>query len=103
MITAVVQFSPPQPVPPEDLARLSEANAPLYHGREGLVRKYYVGSDDGTRVGGIYLWETREAAEACYDDAWRERVTAAYGSEPEILWFDTPVIVDNRHDEIVTG
>lgn len=101
MITAFIQFTPPAPVPVDRLAELSRANAPMYRDKPGLIRKYYVGSEDGTTVGGIYLWESREAAEAAYDDAWHERVTAAYGAPPSITYLYTPVVVDNRHAEIV--
>ncbi len=102
MITALVQFALAEPIELQDMARLSEANAPHYKDREGLIRKYYVRSEDGSTVGGVYLWETREDADNCYDDAWLTRVTESYGTAPVISWFDTPVIVDNRHDEIVT-
>ncbi|NND75644.1 MAG: monooxygenase [Ilumatobacter sp.] len=101
MITAVVQFTLSDPMPGSKLAELSAGNAPMYQDKPGLIRKYYVGSEDGLRVGGIYLWESREAAEAVYDDAWLERVTDAYGSTPTITWYDTPVVVDNRAGEIV--
>ncbi|MEL7157051.1 MAG: YdhR family protein [Actinomycetota bacterium] len=103
MITALVHFAVPEPISAETMAELSEANAALYKGFDGLVRKYYVRSPEGTEVGGVYLWESKAAAEECYDDDWRERVTGAYGVEPVITWLETPVVVDNRHDEIVTG
>ena len=61
----------------------------------GLVRKYYVRSEDGSSAGGIYLWESRAAAEAVYSGEWRERVEKLYGAKPTIIWFDSPVIVDN--------
>ncbi len=102
MISALVQFSLANPMPADKMAEVSEANAPLYEGMPGLVRKYYVSTDGGSSVGGIYLWEDRASAEACWNDAWRERVTGAYGSEPTITWFDCPVVLDNRHGELVT-
>ncbi|MGF1596538.1 MAG: YdhR family protein [Acidimicrobiales bacterium] len=102
MITALVQFSLSEPMSAEKMAALSEANAPSYIDRDGLVRKYYVRSEDGTEVGGIYLWSTRADADRCYDEEWRVRATEAYGADPVITWLHTPVIVDNRHDEIVT-
>src|SRR5689334_25133471 len=95
MITAVVQFSLPQPVSLAEAARLFESSAPKYQNLKGLVRKYYLRAEDGRTAGGVYLWETRAAAEAVYNDEWREYVTKAFGSAPEITWFDTPVIVDN--------
>ena len=57
-------------------------------------------SEDGRRAGGVYLWESRQAAEAVYTGEWRTRVQQLYGSTPEIAWFDTPVIVDNCAGEI---
>ncbi len=102
MISVLIQFTLPQPMPADKMAEVSLANAPMYQDKPGLVRKYYVSTDDGARVGGMYLWESREAAEATYDDAWHARVTETYGSPPDMTWFDTPVVVDNRHGEIVS-
>ena len=101
MISVLIQFTLPRPMPADKMAEISLANAPMYQDKPGLIRKYYVRSDDGAQVGGMYLWESREAAEATYDEAWRERVTETYGSPPSMTWFDTPVVVDNRHGEIV--
>ncbi len=102
MITVLIQCALAEAMPSETLAALSLANAPMYEGMPGLIRKYYVGTEDGTTVGGVYLWESREAADATYDDAWRERVTGAYGVAPTMTYLDTPVVVDNRHPEIVS-
>ncbi|MCP3988153.1 MAG: monooxygenase [Actinomycetia bacterium] len=101
MITALVQFTLPEPISAENMAELSEANAPLYKDKKGLIRKYYVRSEDGAEVGGVYLWESKAEAKECYDVEWLKRVTKSYGSTPVITWLETPVIVDNRHDEIV--
>jgi hypothetical protein len=96
MITAIVQFSLPKPMSLADAARTFESSAPKYQGLRGLVRKYYLRSEDGRSAGGVYLWETRAAAEAAYNHEWRARVKQLYGGEPRITWFDTPVIVDNQ-------
>jgi hypothetical protein len=58
--------------------------------------------EDGRRAGDVYLWQTRAAAEALYNGEWRARVKQLYGSEPEISWFDTPVIVDNQAGGAIT-
>ena len=102
MITAVVPIPVPKAISSEEAARAFELTAPIYQGLRGLVRKYYLRSEDGRRVGGIYLWETRAAAEAVYNSEWKARVTQLYGSEPEISWFDTPVIVDNQAGGTIT-
>jgi hypothetical protein len=96
MITAIVQISLPEPISSEAAARAFELTAPIYQGFRGLARKYYLRSEDGRRVGGVYLWETRAAADALYNADWKARVKQLYGADPEISWFDTSVIVDNQ-------
>ena len=95
MITAIVQFGLPKPVSLEEFERMFASTAPKYQNLPGLIRKYYLRSDDGRRAGGVYLWESKAAAEAVYTGEWKARVEQLYGSTPEISWFDTPVIVDN--------
>jgi hypothetical protein len=63
MITAFVQFRLPQPVTPERAKDIFLSTAPKYRGTPGLLRKYYVLSQDGTTAGGVYLWQSRQDAE----------------------------------------
>jgi len=95
MITTLVQFHLPSPLTLEEATRRFESSAPKYQKLSGLIRKYYIRSEDGGIAGGIYLWESRAAAERVFSGEWRERVEKLYGAKPVIAWFDTPVIVDN--------
>jgi hypothetical protein len=95
MITTLVQFQLPSPVSLAEATRRFESSAPKYQNLRGLIRKYYIRSEDGRIAGGIYLWETRADAEQVYNGEWRERVEKLYGAKPTIAWFDSPVIVDN--------
>jgi len=95
MITAVVQFGLPKPVTLEEATKMFESTALKYKNLPGLIRKYYLRSEDGRKAGGVYLWENKAAAEKVYSGEWKARVQQVYGSTPEIQWFDTPVIVDN--------
>jgi hypothetical protein len=97
---ALVQFRLTTPVTPEEARALFEATAERYLGYPGLVRKSYFRDDDGRVVGAIYEWQSRAAGEALYDAAWRARVAAHYGAEPELSWLETPVVVDNLAGEI---
>jgi hypothetical protein len=45
---------------------------------------------------GIYLWESREAAERFYTPEWREMIAKKYKGAGEIEWLENPVTVDNR-------
>ena len=47
MITALVQFRLPQPVTREKAQQLFAGSAPKYLEASGLIRKYYLLSEDG--------------------------------------------------------
>ena len=89
MITTLVQFQLPTAITLEEATRRFETSAPKYQNLAGLIRKYYIRSEDGRIAGGIYLWESRRAAERVYDGEWRERVEKLYGASPTITWFDS--------------
>ena len=103
MITAIVEFKLPQPMSVEQARETFLSTAPKYRGMAGLIRKYYFLSEDGAKAGGIYLWESREAAERVYTDEWKTFVRGKYGTDPSLTWLECPVVVDNVSDEIVSA
>ena len=100
MIVAVVTFRLPKPVTLAEATATFESTAPKYQGLAGLLRKNYLLSEDGTRAGGVYLWETRADAERVYTAEWRKTVEAKYGAPPSVEYFESPVMVDNRDGSI---
>ena len=94
MIVAVVNFDLPSPLSSDEARSLFEASAPSYQNVDGLRRKHYLLSDDGRVAGGVYLWDSRAQADALYDEAWRQRVAARYGSEPRVTFYESQVTVD---------
>ena len=102
MITAIVRFKLLDNVTLDAATELFKGSAPKYQNLPGLIRKYYLRSEDGRTAGGVYLWETRAAAERVYSGEWRERVTRLYGNAPQVTYFDTPVIVDNSAGGAIT-
>ncbi len=102
MITALVQFKLPQPVTREKAKEIFSSTAPKYRDVSGLIRKYYLLSEDGKTGGGVYLWRSREDAEQLYTDDWKRFIAEKYGAEPSVLYFATPVVVDNLVGEIIT-
>lgn len=101
MITTITSFRLPEPVGRDEAKRIFLSTAPTYQGVAGLHRKCYLLSDDGSTVGGVYLWESRAHAEAMYTEAWRSFVRGKYGTEPSVTYFDSPVVVDNVTGEVV--
>jgi len=102
MITTITTFRMPKPLTREEARRVFLTTAPRYRDVPGLVRKAYVLSEDGATAGGVYLWKSRADAEAMYTPAWRAFVRERYGSDPSIMFFESPVIVDNDRGEIVS-
>jgi len=102
MITAIVQFILPQPVSREKAREVFSGTAPNYRGINGLIRKYYILSQDGGTAGGVYLWNSQEDADLLYTDQWKQFILDKYGVLPSVTYFESPVIVDNAAGEIVT-
>ena len=101
MITALVQFKLPERMTVEQARAVFASTAPRYLAMQGLVRKHYILSEDGLTAGGVYLWQTRAAAERVYDAAWREFIRGKYHTDPVVTYFDTPVMVDNVAGQVV--
>ena len=99
MITAIVQFDLPSDVDRQKAAETFQSIAPIYQDMDGLIHKYFCYSDEG-KGAGIYLWETREAAEKVYAGVWRDRIKELSGVDPEIQFYEPLLIVDNAAGEI---
>jgi len=99
MITAVVTFKLPAEMTREKWREHTRSISPRFQTIPGLIRKQFLYDDKGNG-GGMYLWESREAAEACYRGPWKDAVAAIARSEPHIAWFETAVVVDNENHEV---
>lgn len=95
MITAIVRFKLPAGTTSEKAAEMYRASSKKYENLAGLVRKYYLFDPKSGEGGGVYLWESRAAADAVYTATWKADLTKRYGMEPQVSYFDSPVIVDN--------
>jgi hypothetical protein len=94
----VVQFDLPKRSE-EQAIKGGTASAPTYRnlGTKGLIRKDYLNGDAGG--GGVYLWESRQAAEAWFTEAKLAELTERFGARPRLTWYDTYVTVDNLANE----
>jgi hypothetical protein len=102
MITAIVRFPLPHSITRDNAKAMFEKSAPNYRGVPGLVRKYYLYGDDQTG-GGVYLWKSREAAVRFYSVAWKDMIAQRFGTQPQILLFETPVIVENTEQKAASA
>lgn len=95
MIAALVLFGTNGQLSLEQATERFTTTASSYRGRDGLHSKAYIYGDDGTELGGFYIWESREAAEALYTDAWRARAREIYGVDPVVRYFEVPILIEN--------
>jgi len=100
MIVAIVTFHLPRTASIAEMTEVFRSTAPKYLNLPGLLRKNYWVSEDGRRAGGIYFWSTRADAEQLYTDEWKRTVEAKYGSAAEIVYLQSPVVVDNANAKI---
>ena len=101
MITTLVQIKLSETLSLDKARDIFTSTAPKYLETQGLIRKYYLLSEDGQTAGGVYLWESRKAAETLYTDTWKKFILQKYGSELSVTYFNSPVIVDNLLGEII--
>ena len=102
VITALVQFKLPQPVTREKAQELFVGSAAKYRETPGLIRKYFLLSEDGGTAGGVYLWKSRKDAEGLYTKEWGNYIREKYGAPPSVTYFESPVVVDNITNQIVS-
>lgn len=95
-VTAVVNFALPEGKTEEELVAGFESSTAIYRDVPGLLRKYYLLSEDRRTGGGVYIFETRADAERIHDEVWRARLRERMGVEPDVRYFDSPVVVDNE-------
>ncbi|MGE3146454.1 MAG: monooxygenase [Pseudorhodoplanes sp.] len=92
MIAAIVTFVLPSAVTRERWSEIAASAAPRYENVPGPVRKQFLFNHG--LGGGVCLWESRAAAEICHDGTWRESIARVAQSDPRIVYFETPVVVD---------
>ena len=99
MIIAVVQIPWGEPKRSRD-AVLGQAleSTKIYHDVRGLKRKYYLNGDSGG--GGIYLFETREDAEAWFHVGWADWMESRFDVRPTLMLYDNYLTLDNVADEV---
>jgi len=102
MTTTITQF----PLPPEVALDALKSGflevAPFFKSPPGLLRKYFLLSDDGATGGGVYLWASRQNARDFCEGTLRTMIKERFHVEPSIIYFDTPVVVDNVSSEILS-
>lgn len=96
MITVFVKFSL-SPFQTHDAIATDFSNiSEMFADVPDLLRKYFIIAEDGSYAGGIYLWESREAAQAFHSENYAWMIQERYGAVPTITYLDCPIVMDNQ-------
>ena len=69
---------------------------PEYKKVKGLDQKYYTFTSDLELIGGIYLWDSQQNADAWLNEEWHHRVEEKYGEKAIVLTFKISDIHDYK-------
>jgi len=102
MTTVIIQYPLPPGAPIDAVKGGFTDVAPFFQRPPGLLRKYFLLSDDGAIGGGVYLWTARQTAYDFSEATIRPMIKERFHVEPSITYFETPVIVDNVLSQILS-
>jgi len=102
MTTAIINYALPPGAPVDEVKRGFLEVASFFQSPPGLLRKYFILSDDGATGGGVYLWTSPQAARDFSEATLRPMIKEKFHVEPSITYFETPVIVDNVTSQILS-
>ena len=101
MITSITRFQLPPGISTQAVKKGFVEVAPKFKHPAGLLRKYFLISEDGKTGGGVYLWNSMEEARSFSEGVMRPMIRDRFKVEPSIEYYDAPVIVDNVTSEII--
>ena len=101
MITVLVKFKISNELNLKTLKEKFIETSTLYVDVQGLLRKNYIADIDNGYAGGVYTFTKIEFAKKWFDEERIKWITERY-SEPEITYYESPVIVDNEKNKIIS-
>ena len=97
MITAIVLYEMPDSITREQCLAHYRKIAPGFLEAPGFLRKQFIYGTNGKVGGGVYMWETLEAAKAFFSGPWLDGIRERYRIEPRISYFETFAVADAKH------
>jgi heme-degrading monooxygenase HmoA len=74
---------------------IAEAARVSFEGMPGLRSKAFTFSREKREAANLYVWDSKEAADAFFTGDLVERVTALYGARPSIEFVQIATLVEN--------
>ena len=101
MIITIVTFNIDSKLTDSILKEKFLETSPIYKDTPGLIRKNYICDTSKNLAGGVYCFDNLENAKNWFDEERVNWITDRF-SKPDIKFYENPVIVDNKTDEIIS-
>ena len=101
MIITIVTFNIDSKLTDSILKEKFLETSPIYKDTPGLIRKNYICDTSKKLAGGVYCFDNMENAKGWFDEERIKWITERY-SKPEITYYESPVIVDNEKNKIIS-
>lgn len=96
MITEIVTFRIREGMSRKEVVALYEKSVPVWRENPNLAHKSFLYDPEAGLGGGVYLWDTIDAAHAAHGEAFQARIQDVFGSAPEFRYFESPVVINNH-------
>ena len=73
----------------------------IYRDVKGLLRKDFISGEEAG--GGVYLFDSRENAEAWFNEGWADWMTERFGVRPTLTIYDHVLALDNQAGAIFSS
>jgi heme-degrading monooxygenase HmoA len=101
VITAIVKYRPARKFSAEEASQMMRSGAEnAFRGVPALYSKQFCYDAESGEGLSVYLWESKAAARNFFNEAFIEAFRTNMGCVPEIEYWPTMVVVDNRSDEV---
>ena len=101
MITVVVKFKISDTLTSKILKEKFIETSIMYQKVDGLLRKNYIADIENRYAGGVYTFVSLKSAKNWFDEDRIEWITQRF-SKPEVAYYESPVIVDNEKNLIIS-
>lgn len=104
MQTVLVSYCLPKAPPRRALLeKFVDAAHNIFKGLPGLLSKQFCYDETTGKGQSVYLWETREQAEAFFSPTFIEHFRETFGVEPTLAYLDILVLTDNRVGDVIVN
>jgi hypothetical protein len=101
MITEIVVFRLPEGMNRDGALAKYRLTIPIWQANPELIRKAFLFDEASRQGGGVYLWKNIEAAKLAHGAAFQEGIRSTFGGDPEIRYFETPILIDNSIQQVI--